>query len=309
MERIYYFNTAGRLLYDRYTIMKLAGRHAIITGAGQGLGASIAEHYVIEGASVLLCARTEADLVAVQEKLLPRLIDGQQLMIRTTDVADPVQVDGLVDYGLRTFPRIDILVNNAGVHGPYGPIDEVDWGEWVRAIQINLLGTVYASRAILPQLKKQRYGKIINLSGGGATSPLPGISAYAASKAAVVRFVETLALEVKEFGIDVNAVAPGALATRLTDQVIEAGPEKVGTEFHTRMMKVKQTGETSADVGAALCVYLGSAESDGISGKLIAAVWDPWHELQRHRADIDGTDIYTLRRIVPKDRGLPWGNG
>ena len=174
------------------------------------------------------------------------------------------------------FGKLDIVVNNAGVYGPMGSIETIDWDEWVQAIAINLNGLVYCCRKAVEAFKPQRYGKIINLSGGGATNPLPGISAYAASKAAVVRFTETLALEVKEFGIDVNAVAPGALATRLTDQLIAAGPDRVGASLHERMTKLQKEGGTPLSVGASLCVYLASAESDGVTGRLIAAQWDPW---------------------------------
>lgn len=287
--------------------MNLQGRYAIITGASQGLGACIAEQYVAAGASMMLCARTQADLAAVQKKLSPHLKPDQQIFVQTTDIAQPADIDRLIATTLQVFPRLDILVNNAGVYGPMGALDEITWQEWVAAIQINLMGTVYTCRAVLPQLKKQGYGKIINLSGGGATQPLPGISAYAASKAAVVRFVETLALEVKDYHIDVNAIAPGALATRLTDELIAAGPEKVGARFHAQMLKVRDEGGTALEIGANLAVYLGSAASDGITGKLISAVWDPWLELHNYRADLDNMDIYTLRRIVPADRGKRWG--
>jgi NAD(P)-dependent dehydrogenase (short-subunit alcohol dehydrogenase family) len=123
-----------------------------------------------------------------------------------------------------------------------------------------------------------------------------------------VRFVETLALEVREFGIDVNSVAPGALATRLTDQLLAAGPDAIGRDFYDRIERAQRSGGTPLHVPGKLCVYLGSEESDGITGKLLAAVWDPWRELQSHRADLDDSDIYTLRRIVPKDRGLSWGD-
>ena len=92
-------------------------------------------------------------------------------------------------------------------------------------MEINIYGSVLPCRAVLPHFKQQRYGKIVQLSGGGATNPLPRISAYAASKAAVVRFAETLALEVQDDGIDVNAIAPGALNTRMLDEVLAAGPE------------------------------------------------------------------------------------
>jgi 3-oxoacyl-[acyl-carrier protein] reductase len=286
----------------------LQGRYAIVTGASQGLGAAIAEEYVAEGASVLLCARGQQALRAVQEKLLPLARASQQVLIQVADTANEAQVEALARAALAAFPHVDILVNNAGVYGPIGPLQDVDWREWVDAIHINLFGVVYPCRVMIPHFQQRNYGKIVNLSGGGATNPLPRISAYAASKAAVVRFTETLALELREHHVDVNAVAPGALATRLTDQLLEAGPERVGTAFHARMAKIKAEGGTPLQLGASLCAYLGSAESDGITGKLISAQWDPWRNLQQHRDDLDTTDIYTLRRIVPKDRGKDWGD-
>jgi 3-oxoacyl-[acyl-carrier protein] reductase len=160
----------------------------------------------------------------------------------------------------------------------------------------------------LPAFKTQKSGKIIQLSGGGATNPLPRISAYAVSKAAIVRFVETLAEEVKEDGIDVNAIAPGALNTRLLDEVLDAGPGNVGKSFYERALKQKQTGGTPLEKGAELAVFLGSSRSNGITGKLISAVWDPWASLPEHLDELSGSDIYTLRRIVPKDRGKTWGS-
>lgn len=288
--------------------MKLGNRYAIITGAGQGLGAAIAEAFVAEGASVLLCARTLASLQEVQNRLQSRLAPGQRLLIQTADVAAPAEVDALLATALSSFPHLDILVNNAGVYGPIGNIEDVDWGEWVEAISINLMGTVYPCRAVVPHFKARNYGKIINLSGGGATNPLPRISAYAASKAAVVRFSETLAGEVAGFPIDVNAIAPGALVTRLMNQLIDAGPDRAGADLHARMAKIRDEGGTPLEKGAALAVYLASAASDGITGRLISAVWDPWPELASHRDELRETDIYTLRRIVPGDRGRSWGN-
>jgi NAD(P)-dependent dehydrogenase (short-subunit alcohol dehydrogenase family) len=220
------------------------------------------------------------------------------------DVSKADDAGRLVDRALGAFPRLDILVNNAGVYGPKGRIEEVDWQEWVRAMEINLLGSILMCRAVLPPFKAQRYGKIIQLSGGGATNPLPRISAYAASKAAVVRFAETLAEEVREDHIDVNSIAPGALNTRLLDEVLAAGPEKVGPDFHARSVKQKQTGGAPLEKGTELALFLGSSASDGVTGKLISALWDPWADFPRHLEDLRKTDVYTLRRIVPEDRGL-----
>jgi 3-oxoacyl-[acyl-carrier protein] reductase len=287
--------------------MSLTGRTALITGASQGLGAAIAEHFLAEGADVALCGRTAADLAA-QQKRLAAVYGENRVWAKPADVSSKSDVDALFDEAHSRFGRLDILVNNAGVYGPMGTIDAIDWDEWVQAIAVNLTGAVYCARKAVSIFKPQRYGKIVMLSGGGATSPLPGISAYAASKAAIVRFAETLALETREWNIDVNAIAPGALMTRLTDQLIVAGPWRVGATLHERMVKLKQEGGTPLALGATLCGYLASAESDGLTGRLIAAPWDPWPFSEDHRREIAESDIYTLRRIVPKDRGRSWGD-
>jgi NAD(P)-dependent dehydrogenase (short-subunit alcohol dehydrogenase family) len=288
--------------------MKLAGRFALITGASQGLGAEIARHYVINGASVMLCARGADKLAATQQALSPLLASGARIVTITSDVGEPRDVERILEKLRAEFPRLDILVNNAGIYGPMGNIEDVDWNEWVDAIRINLLGPVYVSRAAMPLFRAQRYGKIINISGGGAANPMPAITAYAASKAGVVRFTESLALECKNDRIDVNAIAPGALVTRMMDQLLVAGPEKVGREFFDRMKKIALEGGTPLDVGAALCVFLGSSESDGITGKLIAAQWDRWEDWPKHLDELTASDLYTLRRITGRDRNKEWGD-
>jgi NAD(P)-dependent dehydrogenase (short-subunit alcohol dehydrogenase family) len=284
----------------------LSGRGAIITGANQGLGRAIAEHYVRAGASVLLTARDGRLLDEVRAQLHPLAHDDQKLLIHKSDVSDRRSCEEVVDRARRELPGFQVLVNNAGVYGPKGPIEEVDWDEWVKAIEINLLGTVFMCRLVVPLFKSRGYGKIINLSGGGATNPLPRISAYAASKAAVVRMTDTLAEELKEWKIDVNAIAPGALNTRLLDEVLAAGPQKVGQAFYERSLKQQQQGGAPLDKGAELAVFLASKESDGITGRLISAVWDGWREFPSRREQIAQSDVFMIRRIVPKDRGMDW---
>jgi 3-oxoacyl-[acyl-carrier protein] reductase len=288
--------------------MKLQGRYALITGASQGLGAEIARQYVSNGASVLLCARSADKLGEQAEALTPLLSHGARIITVAADVGDAADVDALFARLHAEFPRLDILVNNAGIYGPMGNIEDVDWTEWVDAIRINLLGLVYVSRLAMPTLRAQRYGKIINISGGGAANPMPAITAYAASKAGVVRFTESLALECQDHHIDVNAIAPGALVTRMMDQLLQAGPDKVGAKFFDRMKKIADEGGTPLDVGAALCVFLGSAESDGITGKLIAAQWDRWEDWPKHLDELQASDVYTLRRITGRDRSKAWGD-
>lgn len=288
--------------------MKLQGRFALITGASQGLGAEIARHYVTNGASVMLCARNAEMLAAERQVLAPLLAPGARIVTIVADVGEPGDVDLIFDKLRAEFPRLDILVNNAGIYGPMGNIEDVDWAEWVDAIRINLIGLVYVSRAAMPLFRARRYGKIINVSGGGAASPMPAITAYAASKAGVVRFTESLALECRDDHIDVNAIAPGALVTRMMDQLLEAGPGRVGQPFFDRMKKIAQEGGTPLGVGAALCVFLGSSESDGITGKLIAAQWDRWEDWPKHLDELNASDVYTLRRIAGRDRNKEWGD-
>ncbi len=287
--------------------MQLAGRCALITGANQGLGLAIAKQFIAEGASVMLCARNLQLLEQVYEELQPALTKKAKIFIQQADISSPEQVHQLVENTLKHLGKLDILVSNAGVYGTKGPLEEVDWEEWSRAIDINLKGSVLLCKETIPYFKKNKYGKIILLSGGGATKPLPYLSAYAASKAAVVRFGETLALELKDFNITVNTVAPGALNTRLLDEVLTAGSDKVGLEFYQQSLKQKQTGGTALSVGADLCVFLASQASDGITGKLISAVWDPWKKFPDYIAELNSTDIYTLRRITPEDREKNWG--
>ena len=286
--------------------MKLSGRNAIITGASQGLGLEIARHFVREGAGVALCARDAPRLEPAARELRALATAGQKIVALSCDVSDPAAVDKFVAAALAALGSVQVLVNNAGIYGPKGPTESVDFDEWKRALEINLYGVLLPCRALIPHFKAQGRGKIINLSGGGATAPLPNISAYAASKAAVVRLTETLAEELRANHIDVNAVAPGALNTRLLDEVLEAGPKNVGDTFYQRALKQKETGGAPLALGASLCVWLASTVSDGITGKLLSAQWDPWKDLAAKRDVLATSDIYTLRRIVPEDRGQKW---
>jgi 3-oxoacyl-[acyl-carrier protein] reductase len=280
------------------------GKRVVVTGASQGLGYGIAEAFLKQGASVMICARGAADLEKARTAL-EKEAPGR-VFAKVTDIGKETDIDSLAAETLARMGGLDVLIANAGIHGPKGSIEDVDWNEWVDAIRINLTGTVYCCRAFLPLLRKSARGKILLLSGGGATKPFPFISAYAASKAGIVRYGETLAEELKPAGIDVNMIAPGALNTRLLFQVLEAGPDKVGEDMYKSSLKQKDNGGNSMANATGLCVYLASEAADGITGRLISAQWDPWQKFEELKDEMAPTDIYTLRRIIPAERGKKW---
>jgi len=286
--------------------MKLQGVNAIITGGSQGLGKAIAQEFILEGASIATCARDQKLLSATLAELQKFAGPSQIVCGESCDVSSEEQVARFISFALSKLGSVNVLVNNAGVYGPMGATETVNLAEWIRALEINLFGVLFPCRALIPHLKRAGRGKIIVLSGGGATNPLPNVSSYAASKAAVIRLMETFAEELKPFGVDVNAVAPGPLKTRFVDQVLQAGPEKAGASFFAKNQRWAVDGATPLSLGAGLCVYLASSESNGITGKLLSAQWDPWQRLHEFRDSLATSDIYCLRRIVPEDRGLNW---
>ncbi len=275
--------------------------HALITGASRGLGRSIAREFWSHGASLALVARNRSALDELAAEL--HEIRAGNVEVIPADLGDPQAPAAIVDQLRRKWDRLDTLVNNAAVVGPIGPLRDNDWSEWQHTIQVNLLAPVALCRLCVPWMS--RGGAIVNLSGGGATSARANFSAYGTAKAALVRFTETLALEVADLGIRVNAISPGILNTDMVDAVVRAGPEKAGSDYD-KVLEVKRQGGESPEKAAALAFYLSSPASAGITGRLISAVWDPWTALAAHVDELRESDVYTLRRIVPEDRGKQW---
>ena len=279
--------------------MKLKVKVAIVTGAGRGIGRAIALAFAHEGVDMVVVSRT---LSEVEETASQVTALGRRALALRVDVSRIEDIENMVRSTIEEFGRIDVLVNSAGIFGPIGPLIKNDVSKWIETINVNLIGTFLCCKAVLPVMINQGGGKIVNLSGGGAASPHPRFSAYASSKAAVVRFTETLAEEVKEFNVQANAIAPGALNTRLQDEVLAAG-ELAGGKALADAKKTKETGGTPLDVPAALAVFLASDESDGLTGKLISAVWDDWQNMGKHISAIMSSDLFTLRRVT-KDSSI-----
>jgi NAD(P)-dependent dehydrogenase (short-subunit alcohol dehydrogenase family) len=282
--------------------MKLEGQVALVTGAGRGIGRAIALAFARQGADLALIARTASELDETTQMIRMASpleeMAGRRVIAVTADVSVRADVERAVGLALETFGRVDVVVNNAGVQPPIGPLWQNDPDEWMRAVAINLFGPMLCVKAVLPGMIERKRGKIINLSGGGATGPRPNFSAYAASKAALVRLTETLAIELASHNIQVNALAPGAINTRMLDQVLAAG-ESAGAELAQAQRRAEQGGN-SIELAAQLAVFLASADSDGLTGKLVAAPYDDWQDWDAARIEsLNDSAWYTLRRLDP----------
>ena len=274
--------------------MKLENRVALITGAGRGIGRAIASAFAAEGAKVALAARTRAELEETARLVRDA---GADTMAVLADVTSEADVQAMVEQTLSRFSAIDILVNSAGISGPVGPLQGNDVSEWVRTVQVNLIGTFLCCRAVLPVMLGQDWGRIVNLSGAGATNAWRDMSAYCSSKAAVVRLTETLSLELADSNVRVNVLGPGSVHTRMWEEILEAGTAAGNQELQARGEMVTTGGGASIERAAQLAVYLASDELGALNGRLISATTEgfPFEEETIQR--IMASEAFMIRRV------------
>ncbi|MEX0892395.1 MAG: SDR family oxidoreductase [Gemmatimonadota bacterium] len=318
----------------------LAGRAVVVTGASGGIGRACAAELVARGAVVTLVARGAPALEALAAELAmdpgaPAADPGQsaaepgeraadsreraadsreraadvppaaeRVLVHAADVAAPGAMDAAVAATRARFGRLDGLVHAAAIIGPIGPALEVDPAAWLEAVRVDLHGTFLAARAAAAGMDAAG-GSIVLFSGGGGTSPFPNYTAYAAAKAGVVRLAETLAMEWAPRGIRVNSLAPGFVATAMHQATLQAG-ERAGAAYLERTRAELAAGGVPPVLAAQAAAFLLSDEAAGITGRLLAAPWDAWADWPSHADRIAGSDLFTLRRIVPRDRGQDW---
>ena len=258
--------------------LQLDGRIAVITGGGRGIGRDIALAFAESGADVVLASRSSAEIdeVAAEVQAL-----GRRALAIRTDVSDSTQVDALVATAIEKFGQIDIMVNNAGVvhYLPFVPLpgggpdsvrlnrpptSPVTDDEWNHVMEVNVNGVMYGCRAVGPHMLERGSGKVINVSSTNGWQGVPYASLYLVSKAAVNMLTRVLALEWAPHGVNVNALAPGAFHTRMTDSVWTSD---VGSAENLATIPMGKKGELR-DLGV-LAVYMASPASDYMTGQIV----------------------------------------
>lgn len=265
-------------------------KSVLITGAGRGIGKRLALGFAQAGYRVGLLARTQTELDLAKMEI--EHAGGAALRIRA-DVRDLEQMCAAVDRMRAVFGGVDVLIAAAGAQGPIGPLLQTKPKAWIETVEVNLFGVMHSCRAALPFMTERRSGKIVVLSGGGAAYTRPNFTAYAASKTAVVRFVECLADEVRDANVQVNCLAPGGSYSNMTDEILSAGEDRAGRKEIDDAEHVRLTGGVAPEKQVALALFLASERSNHISGKLIH-VNDDWKRMENSNMNPEG---FTLRRV------------
>jgi NAD(P)-dependent dehydrogenase (short-subunit alcohol dehydrogenase family) len=285
----------------------------VVVGASSGIGAKLAGSLAQDGHRLFICARRSDRLAQVA-------CDLPDMRTYVCDVSDEAQVRAFVDALGADTGGIDVVINCAGIFGEIGPVETSDSGLWCRTLEVNLFGTYLVTKHVLPLLKNGRCPRIINFAGGGAFSSFANYSAYACSKAAIVRLTECLADELYPVGIRVNCVAPGFIATDMHRATLAAGESRAGRLQFRRTQSILEQGGAPMENVVECVRALISPAMDELSGKTISSSFDPW-QTGAFRASVDEisrSDLYTLRRVnivnLPEGRlrstlSRPWAEG
>lgn len=245
---------------------KQKSKTAIITGGSRGIGLRIAEALARKKYNIVICSRHLNELNKAKKIIEEH---GGCCLTLKVDISNYNDCKNLIKKTIKNFSRIDLLINNAGIQGPISNLWKSKISDWEKTIQINLLGTFYMTHLVVPQMLKQRSGKIINLSGGGAAYARPFFSAYSCSKTAVVRLTENLAEELKGKNVYVFVLAPGIVWTNMAKTALQKGRNLIDKKSLLELEKAEETGGTSQEKLERLICYLVSNESRKLSGKLI----------------------------------------
>jgi short-subunit dehydrogenase len=280
-------------------------RNCLITGASKGLGKFLSKKFFDNGYNLVLVSRSNTDLSDFEAELS---IDKTRRVVTI-----PCDLSSQPDFALLSNIisknyHIDVLINNAAVHGEIGPFEKFSIPDsWIKSFNVNFFAPVSLVKAVVPGMISRGGGSIINISGGGAATLRSNFSQYASSKAALIKFSETVANELSQYNVRLNCISPGMMATNLLREIVAKGPDLVGKSEYENAAKFLSGDSKQMDLVANLALFLAENRSLGITGKLISANWDNWENWPDFLNELKG-DLYTLRRVTARDRGYGWGD-
>lgn len=263
----------------------LSGQVAVVTGGSRGIGREIALHLAKAGVKVAVTARDKGKLASVAKEIEARESAGLAVEM---EVTDRESVEAAIRKVEQSLGPVDLLVNNAGISGPKGHLWEVDPEDWWKVLEVNVRGVMLCTRAVLPGMLERGRGRIINMGSNAGIFPFPEVSAYCTSKAALLRFTDTVAADLEDRGIPIFAVSPGLVLTDMTEDLKKK--EVFAAADWTPIERI-----------AELSVYLASGKADVLTGRYIHARSDDIEKLVRDAEKIREDDTYALRLRVPND--------
>jgi NAD(P)-dependent dehydrogenase (short-subunit alcohol dehydrogenase family) len=247
----------------------LAGKKAVVTGGGKGIGAAVARSLAAAGAEVLVAARTRSDVDRVAADLVA---DGHAAWAESCDVTDPDQIAALAKAALERLGQVDVLVNNAGI-AHSAPLKAISLPTWNRIFAVNVTGTFLCTQAFVPGMVERGWGRVVNVASIAGRSGAPYIAAYSASKHAVLGFTRSVAAEVATSGVTVNAVCPGYVDTDMTRDSVERIVEKTGRAPEQVVEAIRRTSPQNRlldpEEVAFLVLSLCDPRAKGINGQAI----------------------------------------
>ena len=244
-----------------------AGRVALVTGGGRGIGAATATLLARQGAAVALAARTKEEVVSVAEEIEAR---GGKALPLVVDVADEESVASGFERVRSELGPATILVNNAGTPGVPLPVAATKPALWRRVFEVNVTGAFLCARAALPQMVAENWGRIVNVSSAAARHPVAGMAAYSASKAALDQLTRILALEGAPYNIVVTGVYPGVVDTRMQEESRSFGPDLIGKQLHRIFQGYRDYGMLrSPEEPAELISYLCTPAAERLNGHIL----------------------------------------
>lgn len=267
----------------------LRDKVAVVTGGGRGIGRAIAQTLAAEGARVAVIARSAAEIEETASFI--RQADGTAQAFRA-DVTLASEVKSAMEAVTRSMGPVDVLVNNAGAIGPFGPFWESDFDEWWKGMEVNLRGPLQCSLAVLPAMVEREGGRIINVASNAGILPMPYYTSYVASKTALIRFTECLALETKAYGIAVFAISPGTVRTAMSSHSLNSPEGQKWLPWFRRIFDEKI--DVPAERPARLVFELASGRADALSGRYLS-IYDDLDALLRNATAIEEKDLYSLK--------------